>query len=386
MKQNSPKKKVLFRLRSLEMGGVVRVLIDVLENLPKDQLDISLMVNLYQGELRDQLPKDIKLIKLAKGKEDFSRNPLIHKLQLGLRLLKLKLLDSFPFLFKSLYYKEDYDIEIAFGKSELEMVLNSPAKNAKKVAWVHWEFSHEPELNQYSTLIEYLKRFDQVIFCSENVQKQVDELYGLELVDYEVIHNVIHPEVIREKSQEKLDDLPKWNDDLFTFSSVGRVKNGKGYPLLLEVHKKLIEQGLKHRIIIVGDGDKLTELQEKAKEYGLSDTFILLGNKNNPFPYIVDSDAFVLPTQSEAYPLSVKEALLLGLPLLVSDVGGVNEILSDQIDGLLMKYDEKDIFEKMKQLMTDKLLFNQLKAGALQAKEKFETDAVYQKLERILTN
>ena len=46
------KTKVLFRLRSLEMGGVVKVLIDILKNLPKEHLDITLMVNLHQGELR----------------------------------------------------------------------------------------------------------------------------------------------------------------------------------------------------------------------------------------------------------------------------------------------------------------------------------------------
>lgn len=379
------KTKILFRLRSLEMGGVVKVLIDILQHLPQEKLDISVMVNLFQGELRNEIPKDIKIIKICNGKEDFSRNALIHKIQLGLRALKLKLLDHFPFLLKT-YYKEKYDIEIAFGKSELEMVLKSLQKESKKIAWVHWEFSHEPELNRTEFNLNQLQQFDHVVFCSDNVRKQVKDLYQIDLKSTSVIHNVIHPEEIYQKSQEEIKDQLAFQEKLFTFSSVGRVKNGKGYPLLLNIHKKLIDEGLKHRILIVGDGDKVVELREKAKELGVNETFILLGNKNNPFPYIVDSDCFILPTQSEAYPLSVKEALVLGLPVLASDVGGVSEIVSDEIDGLLMTYNESDIFAKMKNILTDESLFQSLKSGADQAKLKFETDAIYQNIEELLTN
>lgn len=378
------KSKILFRLRSLEMGGVQKVLIDILQHLPQEKLDISVMVNLYQGELRNEIPKDIKVIKICQGKEDFSRNVLIHKIQLGLRALKLKLLDHFPFLLKT-YYKEKYDIEIAFGKSELEMVLKSPQKESKKIAWVHWEFSHEPGLNRTEFNLNQLQQFDHVVFCSDNVRKQVKDLFQINLKSTAVIHNVIHPEEIHQKSQEEIKDQLVFQEKLFTFSSVGRMKNGKGYPLLLNIHKKLIDEGLKHRILIVGDGDKLVELREKAKELGVNETFILLGNKNNPFPYIVDSDCFILPTQSEAYPLSIKEALVLGLPVLASDVGGVSEIVSDEIDGLLMTYDENDIFAKMKNILTDESLFQSLKSGADQAKLKFETEVIYREIEKLLT-
>lgn len=376
------KKKILFRLRSLEMGGVVKVLIDILENISKEHLEISLLVNLNQGELRDQIPEDIQVISICTGKEDLSANPFLQKVQLAYRLLKLKTLDTFPFLLKKLYYKEEFDVEIAFGRSELEMVLNSPQKKSKKIAWVHWDLRNDPTTKQ----LKLLKKFDQVVFCSENVRQHIKDDHNIEFPNSEVIHNVIHPEEIQSKSQEIVNDKLQFEDDLFTFSSVGRVKNGKGYPLLLEIHKKLMDEGLKHRILIVGDGDKWIDLKEKAKELGVNETFILLGNKNNPFPYIIDSDCFILPTQSEAYPLSIKEALVLGLPVLASDVGGVSEIVSDEIDGLLMTYDENDIFAKMKNILTDESLFQSLKSGADQAKLKFETETIYQKIEELLTN
>lgn len=377
--------KIVFRLRSLEMGGVNKVLIDILNHLPKEKLDLTILVNLFQGELRNEIPKNIKLIKIAKGKEDFSKNLLIQKLQLIFRALKLKLLHHFSFLMKY-YYKENYDIEIAFGRAELEMVLKSPQKNSKKIAWVHWEFSHEPELNQSDLLIERLKQFDHVVFCSDNVRRQVKELYAVDLKSTSVFYNVIHPDEIRALANEKLNNIPEFKEDLFTFISVGRVKNGKGYPLLFDIHKSLIEENIHHRILLIGDGDKFEELKEKAQKFNLETTFVLLGNQNNPFPFFKLADAFILPTQSEAYPLSVKEALVFGLPALVTDVGGVSEIIKNGKDGILMKYDFETIKEIMKKIILDKDLFQDLKNEAAQAKNKFETEAVYQKIEKLLTN
>src|SRR5690625_581182 len=377
------KTKVLFRLRSLEMGGIVKVLLDIFENLPKEKIELTLMVNLHQGELRNEIPSDIKIIKIAKGKEDFNKNPLIYKFQLAFRLLKLNLLNKFPALMK-FYYKESYDVEIAFGRSELEMVLNSPQKKSKKIAWVHWEFSHEPELNRSKMLVEQLQQFDHVVFCSDNVRKQVKTIYDLEFKNYSVIHNVVHPNDLLQKSEETIDFQLK--GDLFTFISVGRIKNGKGYPLLFDVHKSLMQEGIEHRIIIIGDGDKLYELTQKAKENRLDKSFLLLGNQNNPFPYFKYADAFILPTQSEAYPLSVKEALVFGLPALVTDVGGVSEIISDGKDGILMKYEKENIKNHIKELVTNPSLYEHLKSNAKKAKDKFEIHEIYKQIENLLKN
>lgn len=371
-------------MRSIEMGGVQKVILDVLKHLPKDKFDLTLMVNLYQGELREQIPKDIKLIKICSGKEDFGNIDFFIKFRLALRRIKLAVLEKFPSLLRVLYYKDNYAIEVASGRSELEQVLVSARKNTKKLAWVHWEFSHEPKVNKSDYIIQLLKKFDHIIFCSANVQNQIKEIYQVKYPSTSVFHNVIHPKEIIEKVQQPVIDKPNFKDNLFTFSSIGRVKIAKGYPLLIEMHKKLINDGYNHRVIILGDGSETENIQKKIKQYNVENTFILLGNKNNPFPYIADSDAFILPTKTEAYPLSIKEALILGLPVLATDVGGVSEIVDDGIDGILMQYDENDIYEKMKKIITDKDFYSQLKEGASKAKGKFETDRIYKKIQECL--
>lgn len=375
--------KILFRIRALEMGGIQKVLIDILKNLPKDNFEISLMVNLFQGELRNEIPTDIKIIKLARGREDLGSFVPLQKIQLIFRRLKLTMLRRFSFL-NQLYYHQKYDIEIAFDKAVLESVLKSPQKNSKKVAWVHWEFSHEPELNRSKSTVTQLQKFDHVVFCSTNVRKQVRALFGTDFSKSSVIHNVIHPEQIIRQSKVQTGDIPRFKDDLFTFVSVGRIKNGKGYPLLFDIHKNLWGKGLKHRILIIGDGDKFDELSQLAVKHGLENSFVLLGSKNNPFPYMKNADFFILPTQSEAYPLSVKEALVMGIPVLATDTGGISEIVSEGTDGLLMKYEEEDISNKMEMLLTNPELVKTLKSGAEKAKNKFEIDEIYRLIENLL--
>ena len=129
MSNQSRKIKVLFRLRSLEMGGVPRVVLDLLRNLPKDKFDFTLMLNLYQGELIKEIPTDVKLIVVEKGKEQMSSNGFIQKLQLVWRRLKLEVYDKFPSILYKIKVPEKYDIEVSPGYAEFDILL---IKNQEK--------------------------------------------------------------------------------------------------------------------------------------------------------------------------------------------------------------------------------------------------------------
>ena len=67
MQSKTQKIKVMFRLRSLEMGGVQKVVLDLLENLPHDKFEFSLLVNLHQGVLRTEIPKHVHYYTIVGG-------------------------------------------------------------------------------------------------------------------------------------------------------------------------------------------------------------------------------------------------------------------------------------------------------------------------------
>ena len=129
--------KVLFRHRSMEMGGVEKVILSLLNNLNKEKFEMTLQVSLYQGELRDKVPSDIRYIKNNQGKEDFSRQSLTRTFQLLVRNLKVRLFNLFPSISDKIYLKEKFDIEIATSYTDFEFVLNSSNKFSKKIGWFH---------------------------------------------------------------------------------------------------------------------------------------------------------------------------------------------------------------------------------------------------------
>ncbi|MCB4236002.1 hypothetical protein LDL59_15560 [Kaistella anthropi] len=81
--------KLLFRHRSMEMGGVEKVMLSLLNNLDREKFDMTVLLNLNQGELRNEIPKHVRKIAVAKGKEDMSPHRLKQKAQLVMRRLAL---------------------------------------------------------------------------------------------------------------------------------------------------------------------------------------------------------------------------------------------------------------------------------------------------------
>lgn len=369
--------KVLFRLRSMEMGGVQKVILDLLNNLSKDKFEFTLLLNLYQGELRNDIPKNVKLLYLTKGKEDFSKNPLLKKIQLAFRLLKLYLYKKFP----SFQLKEKYDIEVASSYSEYDMTLNSSNKNSKKIAWFHSEVTYERLRSKSWDYIKKMKKFDYVVFCANQIRNLIEEKYGITFSNSSVIYNAVHVDEIKKKAEEYNVDYGKLKKPIFC--SIGRLHSRKGYEILVNVHARLINENYIHSIVIVGDGEEMDRLKKQVIALKVEKTFKLLGTKLNPYPYLKEADYFVLPTKSEAYPLVINEALALEKPIISTRVGGIPEMIDNNINGLLVNCNEEEIYQGMKKFIQNSKFIDDIKRNLEKPEEKFNPDSIYQEVEEL---
>lgn len=369
--------KVLFRLRSMEMGGVQKVILDLLNNLSKDKFEFTLLLNLYQGELRNDIPKNVKLLYLTKGKEDFSKNPLLKKIQLAFRLLKLYLYKKFP----SFQLKEKYDIEVASSYSEYDMTLNSSNKNSKKIAWFHSEVTYERLKSKSWEYIKKMKKFDYVVFCANQIRNLIEEKYGITFSNSSVIYNAVHVDEIKKKAEEYNVDYGKLKKPIFC--SIGRLHSRKGYEILVNVHARLIKENYIHSIVIVGDGEEMDRLKKQVIALKVEKTFKLLGTKLNPYPYLKAADYFVLPTKSEAYPLVINEALALEKPIISTRVGGIPEMIDNNNNGLLVNCNEEEIYQGMKKFIQNSKFVDDIKRNLEKPEEKFNPDSIYQEVEEL---
>lgn len=373
--------KVLFRHRSMEMGGVERVLIDLLENLPRDIFDITFFLSLDQGELRNSIPKDIKVITLQKGREDMSRNRLIRVLQLVQRNLTLLFYRKNPKLLYKKFIKEDFDLEIAPGYTEFENVLGSPLKS-RKIGWFHTDVGYDPNRKRVLERINNLKKFDWVIFGSKQTREVIKDLYQIEYPKSSVIYNAIKIDEVRKRSSE----FPVNYDTRPVFSSMGRLHSRKNYHTLMRVHKRLLDEGFLHSIAVIGGGAEMENLQNQAKELDVTKTFLLLDSQINPYPYIANSDYFVMPSESESYPLTIGEVMGLNIPIISTNVGGIPEMIDHNTDGYLVQPDENSIYEGMKLFLTKPDIPQNIKKNTETAVEKFDNERIYREVTSVFVS
>lgn len=373
--------QVLFRHRSMEMGGVEKVVLSMLNNLNPDKFDLTICLNMDQGELRNEIPGHVKKVYLTEGKENFSKNPFINKLQLVRRRLKLMHILKNSKISDRILGNKKFDIEISPSYATFSSVNNSSNKHSKKVGWFHSEINLPALQPAVPEIINNFQKFDHMIYCSQRIKEMMHLYYpDLKYPAESVVINAIPIEEIKKKAEERLEDFPQGP----VFVSVGRLHHRKGFHKLIDAHKKLIDEGFHHSILVIGNGEEMENLTEQIKTNNVQDTFILCGNKMNPYPYIKNADYFILPSESEAWPLVVAEALILQKPIIATDTGDVGIMIKDRETGYLIQYETNEMYEAMKKFLSDPELISRIRKNLLTIEDQFDNQKIFNAVEKIL--
>jgi glycosyltransferase involved in cell wall biosynthesis len=107
--------------------------------------------------------------------------------------------------------------------------------------------------------------------------------------------------------------------------------------MIPEIARLLKEKGYVFRWYLVGDGRLRFELENAIRSYGLENQVVLLGGKQNPYPYIKNCDLYVQPSFSEAYCLTLAEARILCRPIVTTNATGNGEQIRDGENGLIVE-------------------------------------------------
>lgn len=379
--------KLLFRHRSMEMGGVEKVMLSLLNNLDREKFEMTVLLNLNQGELRDEIPAHVRKVYLTDGKEDMSKNRILQKVQLLQRKRKLEKLAKNPEIIDRDILKDTYDVEIAMTYNDFEPVLKSTNKTSKKIGWFHSEINVPKLQPLVPKILEHFPQFDYMVYCSQRIKDLMHRhCPNLKYPPESVIINAIPISEIKEKTQQPISDNWPVNFSHPVFISVGRLHTRKGYHKLMEAHAKLLKDGFLHSVIILGDGEELPNLLLQQKKLGVESTFFFAGNKMNPYPYMKQSDFFIMPSESEAWPLVLAEALILQKPAIATDTGDVATMMEDRKTGYLISYDTDDMYTAMKEFLTNDELVAGIRKNLEHIEEKFDNRWIFAEVEEILLN
>lgn len=167
---------------------------------------------------------------------------------------------------------------------------------------------------------------------------------------------------------------------------LGSLTPRKGPQILLNAMKSVIRRHPDTYLVLSGSGSLKENLIETATTTSLKDSVIFTGYvpENLKSSYYRAADIFVLPSLSEAFPLTLLEAGAAGLPIIATDVGGISDILHDGINGYIAKTgDSEDLADKILSLLGDDELREEMgKKGQMLAKQ-YSWEKVTEETEKV---
>ena len=157
----------------------------------------------------------------------------------------------------------------------------------------------------------------------------------------------------------------------------------KGYLRLINVINKLNLNNCFNNchLTLVGDGPEYLEAINLVKEYNLEDKITLTGSKKNPFPYVKNSDCFIMSSVYEPFGLTVIEALTLKVPVLATEVATIKEMLLENY-GLIIENSEQGLYDGLKSIIEDKSKIKNYKKNL--RNYKYDTTKIINQIEALL--
>lgn len=344
------KKKILIRIGSLRHGGAEKVLVTFLKNLPKDKYEVDLLLNLYSGKYLPDVPDWVNVMFLNRGEMITTNRPkdLPKKMY---RVVYQQLLKRCPkILYRKKLKNKQYDIEFAAIHGFMDEILNSPLKSSKKLMWIHNDLT---QVSGYTPeKIRRFFRYDKVMVISEKIHETFLSLAENQGEKDKIvrIYNPLDTQEILTKSEKPVINY-QFDESVPTFVSVGTVFPQKGFDRLLRVHKRLLDDGFPHRILILGDGYDFETIKKLKSDLGVDETATMFGFTDNPYPYFRQANYYILSSRYEGFPTVLFEAITLKKNIIATDVSGVREMLGEGNLGLITDNSEEGIYEGMKQAL-----------------------------------
>ena len=343
------KKKILIASYDLEIGGVERSLISMLNNFDYERYDVELLLYNHSGEFMPLILKDVKLLPentkyksirlgigtlIKAGEYNLAFQRL--RAKYGYEYRKDKSLDDtyqmqLMWKYCNPYFpkvEEEYDVAISYLWPHNFVAEKVRAK--KKIAWIHTDYSNiSPDRN---IDLEVWDKFDSIVGVSEKCVATFLKLYPSLKKKCVVVENITSPEFIRKMSEEQVSE--EFEKDKFNLLTVARFSHAKGIDQGVEAIKLLRDRGIDNiKWYIVGYGGDENKIRELITRYSLEDMIEILGKKDNPYPYMKMCDLYMQPSRYEGKAVTVVEAQILAKPVLITNYPTAHSQVVDRVDG-----------------------------------------------------
>ena len=357
--------KVIFVTNKLIVGGVERALIQMIKKMSKNEFDITIGVCHLGGELENELDKSVKIIELPQVNssikyillENLKRGNINKALKIIFYILMCRINSDYnkQCEYRSKIYEninEEYDVAICYHKPTdlpVPYVLNNIQANGK-ILWIHMDISSIKD-NEKKDYYDIYTRYNRIICISNEIKRQVINLFPEFKDKSEVVYNFIDEERIKMLSNEG--EILKRKNGVFNILTVGRLSPEKGHLLIIEAVNIMRKINENFKWYIVGDGPMKIEIQDNIDKNNLNKYIKLLGNKKNPYGFFKSCDIYVQPSLSEGYGITISEAKVFNKPIIITKFATAKEHMNDNYNISLAHFNGRSIANKILETMED---------------------------------
>lgn len=362
-------KRILFLIHDLGYGGAEKVLVNLANNLDKTKYDVTIQTLFDVGVNKQFINDDAHYI--GGWKKMFPGNATLMKQFSPKTLCKWVI-------------KDDYDIVISFLEGPSSRIVS--AYDGKKISWVHTEIKNDNMLKvgykSTQEAVDCYNSFDKIVCVADTIRKTFTSLFDVK-TDCITLYNVNDTNLIKNRSLEEQDKIAQ--SDVPSLITVGRLIPVKRFERLINIHKKLIDNGVRQNLFILGAGPEQDNLQKQIDELGVNETCNLLGFDENPYKYVSKADLFVCSSEREGFSTAVTEALVLGVPVVSTEVSGAKELLGENNEyGIVTDNDENALYNGIYKMLTEDGLLEHYKSQAEIRGKEFSTEKTTKAVEKML--
>ena len=162
--------------------------------------------------------------------------------------------------------------------------------------------------------------------------------------------------------------------DKFRILHIGRFSEQKNHKCLIEAFKIFRENYCNTKLILVGEGEKRSEIEKLVKDNNIQDCVEFVGNTDNVYRYLHEADMFTLSSIYEGIPMTIIEAMGTGLPIVTTNVGGIPDMVKNEESALLTSIDSIQMANAFSRLARNQSLRSQLGRKAYDVSRKFSSE------------
>ena len=346
-----------------------------------EKYDVDLFLLRHEGELMREIPSAVNLLPEIRAYTVLAR-PIKRTLKEGHFILSMarlagkmakrqkynrihKYTDSdvaleyshkytCPFMPK-IQSNEVYDLAISFLTPHYFVDRKVHAK--RKIAWIHTDYSRI-QVNIASETAMW-KNYDYIASISDAVTENFLSVFPMFKEKIILIENILPEEFVKKQANEFLVDK-EMNAKGIKILSIGRFCKAKNFDNVPEICQRIRERGMDITWYLIGFGRDEELIKRKIAEANMQEYVKILGKKENPYPYIQACDVYIQPSRYEGKCVTVREAQMLGKPVIITNYETAKEQLESGVEGIIVPMQNQECADQIFDLLNNNCLLEQL--------------------------